>query len=75
MARGDCLSLKDLAITGNDLIHDGISPGRLLGDVLNQLLDDVLADPAHNERTYLIERSRELRREWAVFPEEKTVAP
>ena len=75
LARGDCLSLKDLAITGNDLIHDGISPGRLLGDVLNQLLDDVLADPAHNERTYLIERSRELRREWAVFPEEKTVAP
>ena len=75
MYRGDCLSLKNLAITGNDLLRDGVKPGKSLGELLNSLLDDVLKDPGHNERTYLLERSRQLRRELLERPDEKTVAP
>ena len=53
IAAGDCLSLKDLAYTGSDLIAAGMSPGTELGAVLNRMLDDVLDNPDHNTREYL----------------------
>lgn len=54
MERGDCLSLKTMAVTGNDLIQAGMKPGRALGEVLEQLLDQVLSDPGKNQREYLL---------------------
>lgn len=62
LERGDCLSLRMLAVTGNDLIRDGMRPGKELGLILNQLLDEVLADPEKNQRDSLLERSRILRK-------------
>ncbi len=59
--RGDCLSLKQLAVTGGDLIADGVPAGRGMGDLLAQLLDEVLTDPQRNDRDWLLERSRQLR--------------
>ena len=59
--RGDCLSLKDLHITGSDLIADGMEKGRRIGIVLKWLLEDVLDEPEHNEYGYLLEQSRKLR--------------
>jgi tRNA nucleotidyltransferase (CCA-adding enzyme) len=53
--RGDCLDLKHLAMTGQDLIAAGIKPGRALGDVLNRLLDLVLDDPEKNKKEVLLE--------------------
>ena len=35
----DCLSLKDLAVTGRDLIEAGLKPGPKLGEELNRLLE------------------------------------
>ena len=63
MLRGDCLDLAALAVTGKDLIGDGMEKGPGIGKMLDELLDMVLADPALNEREILLEKSRELRRE------------
>lgn len=54
--RGDCLSLKDLAVNGRDLIDAGVRPGREVGRILAQMLEEVLNVPEHNTREYLLER-------------------
>lgn len=52
---GDCVSLKDLAINGRDLIAAGMKPGKELGDALERCLEEVLGDPEKNTREYLLE--------------------
>ena len=47
---GDCLSLKDLAVTGRDLIAAGMKPGPQLGQTLQNLLQLVLEDPSRNSK-------------------------
>jgi putative nucleotidyltransferase with HDIG domain len=42
------LSIKDLAINGNDLAAMGIPQGPTMGIILNQLLETVLDDPKQN---------------------------
>ncbi len=37
LERQECLCLKDLAVTGRDLIQDGMAPGPQLGQVLDRL--------------------------------------
>ena len=54
--RGDCLNLKDLAVKGSDLIALGIRPGKEMGTILTQMLEDVLNDPEHNNKEYLVKR-------------------
>ena len=56
MFRGDCLSLKDLAVNGTDLIAAGVKPGREIGNTLAQMLEDVLDVPQHNDKRYLMGR-------------------
>lgn len=51
-----CLSLKDLAVTGSDLIAEGMKPGKEIGRVLNQMLQDVLEDPGLNEKQILLQK-------------------
>lgn len=50
----ECLSLRDLAVTGRDLIEEGINPGKELGEILNKMLEHVLEYPEHNTKEYLI---------------------
>ena len=52
--RKDCISLKNLQVTGKDLIAAGMEPGKKIGEILNQMLEDVLETPEHNEREYLL---------------------
>ena len=52
--RGDCVVLKNLAITGSDLIAQGMKPGKQLGAVLKELLEEVIEDPSKNTREYLL---------------------
>lgn len=59
-SRGEPTSLKDLAVTGEDLIAAGMTPGPRLGQVLGQLLDRVLEDPDLNNRETLLPLAREL---------------
>ena len=54
LAAGDCLGLSDLAVNGNDLTAAGIREGRQIGEILERMLADVLTDPSHNDKEYLL---------------------
>ena len=62
LAEKQCLSLKDLAVRGSDLIADGVPEGPALGRLLNELLAAVVEDRAPNEKTALLVLARELQR-------------
>ena len=49
-----CITLKKLAINGKDLIDIGIPAGEKIGKILNQLLEDVLAENLSNEKESLL---------------------
>ncbi len=53
--KGFCISLKQLAVDGIDLIQAGMKPGKELGEVLNRLLEKVLDNPDLNNKDILIE--------------------
>ena len=57
------LSLKSLAVNGRDLMEIGIPAGKLLGQILNNLLDCVIEDPAMNSREALLKTAESLFRE------------
>ena len=55
LAANPPLSLRELAIDGDDLISElRMEPGPRLGETLDQLLNLVIADPAQNRREVLI---------------------
>lgn len=51
---GDCLSLKELAVTGQDLIEAGVKPGKAMGQMLSGLLTLVLEHPEKNKKEILL---------------------
>lgn len=53
ISRGDCISIKDLDITGNDLMEYGLS-GVQIGKTLNELLHIVIENPKLNEKSTLL---------------------
>ena len=53
LKNGECVSLKNLAVTGKDLIEMGISPGPGIGEILKRLLEIVLEDPSKNTKEEL----------------------
>lgn len=53
--------LTDLAINGNDLIKEfNLTPGPILGKVLNQLLEIILENPEKNNKEDLLEEAKKL---------------
>ncbi len=58
IANGDCISLKQLAVSGRDMIGLGVPQGRQVGEILNKLLEQVICDPAKNNRAYLLSQAR-----------------
>ena len=60
------LSLKDLAINGNDLIKAGYK-GKQIGEILDELFNKVLENPALNEKGILLELVDVIAKEY-VFP-------
>ena len=57
--RQECLNLKDLAVTGSDLIALGIPAGKEIGTLLKELLELVLEKPECNTREELLSVCRE----------------
>jgi tRNA nucleotidyltransferase (CCA-adding enzyme) len=53
-SRGEAVSLKSLEVTGSDLIALGMQPGRQIGEMLRELLELVLDDPALNQKEKLL---------------------
>lgn len=57
------LKVTDLAVDGNDVVAAfGRPPGPYVGEVLDRLLQEVLEDPARNDRERLLARLAELSR-------------
>ncbi len=52
--RGDCLSLRELAVSGNDLLKAGVKPGKNMGGILDAMLAQVLEDPSRNTKEFLL---------------------
>jgi len=50
------LTLKDLAVKGDDLIAAGVRAGPDVGETLARLLEEVIEDPARNTKAYLLSR-------------------
>lgn len=57
-----CISLKSLQISGNDLIALGMKPGQAVGEMLDTLFQDVLENPRHNTKEYLMKCADEMLR-------------
>lgn len=55
-----CLTLKQMAINGSDLLRLGMSPGPAVGACLNQLFREVLDGVLSNEREALLARAQTL---------------
>jgi tRNA nucleotidyltransferase/poly(A) polymerase len=55
LAKSRAFSLKDLAVTGRDLMEAGIGPGKIMGIILKELLEAVVEDPELNTREKLLE--------------------
>lgn len=54
LEKQQCLTLKELAVTGKDLIEAGMKPGKEIGAVLEQLLNYVLDYPEDNQKEILL---------------------
>jgi tRNA nucleotidyltransferase/poly(A) polymerase len=55
LSAGRAFSLKDLAVTGRDLMDLGIPPGKQMGLILQELLEAVVEDPELNSRERLLD--------------------
>ncbi|HIV52310.1 MAG TPA: CCA tRNA nucleotidyltransferase [Candidatus Mediterraneibacter norwichensis] len=49
----DCVTLRQLAVSGRDLMDLGMNPGREIGSMLSELLEYVIDDPKRNEKEIL----------------------
>ena len=49
----ECITLRQLAVGGRDLMELGMRPGRELGSMLSELLEYVIDDPARNTKEKL----------------------
>lgn len=59
LQRGDCITLKELAVTGEDLIKLGIAKGKQIGNMLHFLLDVVHKNPEKNSKEILLQCAKE----------------
>ena len=54
LEKQECVSLKTLAVTGSDLIANGMKPGKDIGAVLTKLLEYVIEHPEVNKKEVLL---------------------
>lgn len=60
LSENQCLQKKDLKINGQDLIALGMSTGKEIGKVLDQIFEEVLEHPEWNQQEKLIELAHKL---------------
>lgn len=60
LEKKDCVTKKDLMISGRDLIDIGIKQGPEIGEVIDILFKEVVDEPTKNDKEYLINRAKEL---------------
>ncbi|SFQ42534.1 tRNA nucleotidyltransferase (CCA-adding enzyme) [Lachnospiraceae bacterium XBB1006] len=59
LERGDCLTIKELAISGKEVMELGVCQGRMVGEILGKLLNEVLKRPEINEKTVLLDMAKQ----------------
>ena len=57
LAEKSCLSMKDLAVNGRDLMQLGFAPGRELGRCLDHLFRQVLEETIPNDQEILLQQA------------------
>jgi putative nucleotidyltransferase with HDIG domain len=60
LAEKSALDLNALAVSGKDLIAAGIPPGKIMGEILRELMETVLDDPGENEKEHLLHIAQNL---------------
>ncbi len=63
LASDPCVTLKQLAVTGADLLSIGMAPGKALGETLQALLEAVMSEEVPNEQDALLDLARSMKRE------------
>jgi tRNA nucleotidyltransferase (CCA-adding enzyme) len=58
LAEKQCFTIKDLSISGTDVLDLGVPQGKLVGEILNHLLDKVISGELDNKREILIDESK-----------------
>ena len=53
LSRGDCVTIRDLDVTGSDLLKLGLS-GKQVGETLEWLIHIVLENPKLNDKSTLL---------------------
>ena len=61
LQKGQCVTLKELAVTGSDLIAAGMKPGKELGRILEYFLEVVMEEPDRNTKEELLKLLEEQR--------------
>lgn len=54
IAAGECYNLRQLAVNGSDLLHNGFCSGVRIGEILDALLDRVIEGALPNEKEPLL---------------------
>lgn len=54
LEKQECLTIKELAVNGKDLIEAGMNPGKEIGEMLKKLLAIVLEEPHKNMKEALL---------------------
>lgn len=57
---GECVSIKELNIDGDDLINAGLKPGKKIGEILDRLLAMVLENPGLNDNATLLAMAKQM---------------
>ncbi len=56
----NAITVKDLNISGTDIINElGVKEGRIIGSILNHLLEIILDEPESNEYEVLLQKAKE----------------
>ena len=63
VAQQGCFQLKDLAISGKDLLAEGFSAGPEIGKILNKLLEKVVDQQLPNEKETLLAAAKKIKEE------------
>ncbi|MFI3171817.1 MAG: HD domain-containing protein [Eubacteriales bacterium] len=61
LEKDECVTLKQLAVSGSDLIALGVVQGKAIGEMLQVLLDMVIENPEYNTKEYLLQ---EVKKRW-----------
>lgn len=64
MRNNECYKIKELKINGSDLIHLGITDGKIIGDILEILLDNVIDETIKNDSIDLKIKALEIYKEY-----------